>query len=129
MSYMASRGKDRHVSHKAVKLEKVARYLKLAKGTVSVVLNESPAAKAIPQSTKDRIFAAASKLGYRPNFFARTLVKKPTFTIGVITEEIGDPYGGMVISGIERFLSQNKYFFITVAAHASNRLTHLAIFG
>jgi hypothetical protein len=68
MSYMASRGKNRPVSHKAVKLEEVARYLKLAKGTVSVVLNESPAAKATPQSTKDRIFAAASKLGYRANF-------------------------------------------------------------
>jgi LacI family transcriptional regulator len=112
---MASHKKDRPASHKVVKLEEVARYLKLAKGTVSVVLNESPASKAIPQGTKDRIFAAAKKLGYRPNFFARTLVKKRTFTIGVITEEIGDAYGGMIISGIERFLSQNKYFFITVA--------------
>ena len=115
MSYMASRGNNRPVSHKALKLEEVARYLKLAKGSVSVVLNESPAAKTTPQSTKDRILAPANKLGYRPNFFARSLVKKRTFAIGVITEEIGDPYGGMVISGIERFLSHNKYFFITVA--------------
>ncbi|HEY2461700.1 MAG TPA: LacI family DNA-binding transcriptional regulator [Candidatus Acidoferrum sp.] len=119
---MSRRKKERATSHKAVKLEEVAKYLKLAKGTVSVVLNESPAAKAIPQKTKDRIFAAANELGYRPNFFARTLVKKRTHTIGVITEEIGDAYGGMVISGIERFLSHNKYFFITVAHRHDPRL-------
>jgi hypothetical protein len=34
---MASRGNNRPVSHKAFKLEEVARYLKLAKGSVSVV--------------------------------------------------------------------------------------------
>jgi hypothetical protein len=105
MSYMASRGKARPVSHRAVKLEEVARYLKLAKGTVSVVSNESPPAKAIPQSTKDRIFAASNKLGYRPNFFARTLVKERTFTIGVITAGIGDPYAVMVTRGIEGIIT------------------------
>ena len=40
---------------------------------------------------------------------------KRTFTIGVITEEIGDAYGSMVISGIESFLRQHGFFFLTVA--------------
>jgi DNA-binding LacI/PurR family transcriptional regulator len=102
-------------SHRGITLEELAKRVKLTKGTVSAVLNDSPAAKAIPQSTKERIFAAAKKFSYRPNFFARTLVKKRTFTIGVITEEIGDAYGGMVISGIEAFLTHHKYFFLVVA--------------
>ena len=65
-------------------LKELAKHLGLTKGTVSAVLNDSPYAKAIPQHTKDRIFAAALELNYHPNFFARTLRKKRTFTVGVI---------------------------------------------
>jgi LacI family transcriptional regulator len=85
----------------------------LTKGTISAVLNDSPYAKSIPQHTKDRIVAAATELNYRPNFFARTLRKKRTYSIGIVCAEIGDPYGSMVISGIESELSRNKYFFLT----------------
>jgi LacI family transcriptional regulator len=97
----------------SITLAELAKQLKLTKGTVSAVLNDSPYARSIPQHTKDRIKAAARDFNYQPNFFARTLRKKRTFTIGVIAEEIGDPYGGMVISGIEKTLSLRKYFFLT----------------
>lgn len=55
---------------KPVSLKTVAEYLKLSPATISVVLNQSPAAKAIPAHTQDRIRKAACKLDYRPNFFA-----------------------------------------------------------
>jgi len=97
----------------SITLAELAKQLKLTKGTVSAVLNDSPYARSIPQHTKDRIKAAAEDFNYQPNFFARTLRKKRTFTIGVIAEEIGDPYGGMVISGIEKTLSLRNYFFLT----------------
>jgi DNA-binding LacI/PurR family transcriptional regulator len=97
-----------------VTLKAVAERVGLTPGTVSSVLNDAPSAKAIPQHTKDRILTAARELNYRPNFFARTLRKKRTYTIGVITEEIGDPYGAMVISGIEGYLRGKNYFFLTV---------------
>lgn len=98
-------------------LKELAKHLGLTKGTVSAVLNESPYAKAIPQHTKDRIIAAARELNYHPNFFARTLRKKRTFTVGVICAEIGDAYGSVVISGIESALSERKYLFVTVVHH------------
>ena len=63
---------------------------------------------------KNRIHAAAKELNYRPNFFARTLRNKRTYTIGVIAEEIGDSYSSPIISGIEQFLRQRDYFFLTV---------------
>ncbi len=112
---MSKDSKRQEAGSQVVTLKELADYVGLTKGTVSAVLNESPSSKAIPQRTKDRILAAARELNYRPNFFARSLRKKRTYTIGIITEEIGDPYGGMVISGAEGFLSQNKYFFLTVA--------------
>jgi DNA-binding LacI/PurR family transcriptional regulator len=98
-----------------VTLKTVAEHVGLTPGTVSAVLNNSPASRSFPQQTKNRILAAVRELNYRPNFFARSLRVKRTYTIGVITEEIGDPYGGMVISGIEQYLRQRDFFFLTVA--------------
>src|SRR5437879_1208999 len=95
-------------------LKTIADHLGLTPGTVSAALNNSPAARSIPEHTKNRIIEAAQALNYRPNFFARTLRLKRTYTIGVIAEEIGDAYGSMVISGIEEYLRKNDYFFLTV---------------
>lgn len=95
-------------------LKAVAEHVGLTPGTVSAVLNNSAAARSIPERTKNRILAAARELDYRPNFFARSLRVQRTYTIGVIAEEIGDAYGSMVISGIERYLRQNNFFFLTV---------------
>jgi len=97
-----------------ITLKAVAQYLGLTPGTVSAVLNDSPSARSIPQETKNRIRAAATELNYRPNFFARTLRNKRTYTIGVIAEEIGDSYSSPIISGIEQYLRQQDYFFLTV---------------
>ena len=98
-----------------VTLKAVAEYLGLTPGTVSAVLNDAPSARSIPQETKNRIHAGAKELNYRPNFFARTLRNKRTYTIGVIAEEIGDSYGSAIISGIEQVLRKRDYFFLTVA--------------
>src|SRR5215469_2880993 len=98
-----------------VTLKAVAEHVGLTPGTVSAVLNDAPSARSIPQDTKNRIHAAAKELNYRPNFFARTLRNKKTYTIGVIAEEIGDSYGSAIISGIEQYLRQHGYFFLTVA--------------
>jgi len=104
---------SRNNGEQIITLAELAKRLKLTKGTVSAVLNDSPYARSIPDHTKERIKAAARDFNYQPNFFARTLRKKRTFTIGVIAEEIGDPYGGMIISGIEKRLSIHNYFFLT----------------
>lgn len=97
-----------------ITLKAVAQHLGLTPGTVSAVLNDSPSARSIPQETKNRIRAAAKELNYRPNFFARTLRNKRTYTIGVIAEEIGDSYSSPIISGIEQYLRKRDYFFLTV---------------
>src|SRR5216683_3727441 len=97
-----------------VTLQTLARHLNLAVGTISSALNDSPAARAIPEHTKRRILDAARELNYQPNYFARSLRLQRTYTIGVIAEQIGDPYGAMVISGIEEHLRESEYFFLTV---------------
>jgi LacI family transcriptional regulator len=97
-----------------VTIADLASHLSLTKGTISAVLNNSPYARSIPQHTQDRILAAAAELNYRPNAMARYLRQKRSFSIGIVTEEIGDPYSSVLISGIESVLSQRKYIFLTV---------------
>ena len=105
-----------------VTLKHVAEHAGVTTSTVSAVLNNSPAARSFPEPTKERILNAARELNYRPNFFARSLRVKRSYTIGVITEEIGDPYGGMIISGIEKYLRRRGFFFLTVAHRHDQRL-------
>ena len=96
-----------------VTLKAVAAHVGLSAGTVSAVLNDAPSARHIPKATRERIVAAARKLDYRPNFFARSLRKQRTFTIGVIAHEIGDGYSSTVIAGIEDSARRKNYFFVT----------------
>ncbi len=105
-----------------VTLKTIADQLNLTPGTVSAALNNSSAARSIPEHTKQRILAAARELNYRPNFFARSLRLQRTFTIGVIAEEIGDAYGSMIISGIEQHLRQHNFFFLTVIHRHDKKL-------
>jgi LacI family transcriptional regulator len=109
-------------SKPAVTLKSVAELVGLTPSTVSAVLNSSAASHSVPKHTKKRILAAARALDYRPNFFARSLRVKRTYMIGVILEEIGDAYGSLVVSGIERYLREQNVFFLTVAHRHDNNL-------
>jgi DNA-binding LacI/PurR family transcriptional regulator len=86
---------------KAVTLKSVAEYVGLAAGTVSMVLNHAP--DYIPQHTQERVFAAARKLNYRPNPFARALrTKQIPGVSGTPTLATGSR--ALVFEGAEDFL-------------------------
>jgi DNA-binding LacI/PurR family transcriptional regulator len=104
------------MSRGPVSLKELAEHLGLSPATVSLVINRSSVADSIPQDTKDRIFAAARKFKYRPNFFARSLRARRSFTIGVIVPEVSDGYSASVMSGVEDYLLQEGYFYF-VASH------------
>jgi DNA-binding LacI/PurR family transcriptional regulator len=99
-----------------ISLKELAAHLDLSPATLSIVLNDSAAAGAIPQETKDRIFDAARKFKYRPNFIARSLKAQRTYTLGVLVPELSIGYAAMVLSGIEDHLLQEDYFYF-VASH------------
>ncbi len=119
---MTTKDKKGGLKEKAVTLKAVAAHVGLSAGTVSSVLNDAPSAKHIPLQTRQRILAAARQLDYRPNFFARSLRKRRTHTIGVIAEAIGEPYGSGVIAGIESGVRQKSYFFLTGVHHHDREL-------
>jgi LacI family transcriptional regulator len=62
----------------------VAKASGVAKSTVSVVLNGTPAADRVPEETRQRVRLAASQLGYRANWRARVLASRKTQMVGVV---------------------------------------------
>lgn len=103
---------------KTVSLKDLASELKLSPTTVSLVLNSAPTANSIPQETQDRIFEAARKLSYRPNYIARSLRAQRTHTIGVLVPELSGGYASMVLSGVEeKLLEKDFYYFIGSHRH------------
>jgi LacI family transcriptional regulator len=95
----------------------VAKASGFSSTTVSIVLNNAPLSRYIPPSTKKRIEAAAKKLGYRPNLFARSLRNKRSHTVGVMVFDMTDPYCTLILRGIENTLYQASYLPILTDVH------------
>src|SRR5262249_19900345 len=87
---------------KKVTLKTVADYLGLTPGTISAVLNNTPGAGRIPQSTKDRILAAARELNYQPNPLARAL--RTGHAVSPRPEFDSGARGALVIMDSENFV-------------------------
>lgn len=98
-----------------ISLRMLGEYLNLSPATISLVLNNAPGVRSIPQDTRDRVIAAAAKFDYRPSFYARSLRKRQSFSIGVLVPELSDNYSSHVLSGVEEFLIEEGYFYLTAS--------------
>jgi len=96
-------------------LKELAQHLGLSQSTVSRVVNNSAQAYRISASTQERVLAAAAKMNYKANHFARGLRNKRSQTVGVIVPEISDGYSTSVLGGIEDVLLLGGYFYFVVS--------------
>ena len=99
-----------------ISLRTLGEYLNLSPATISLVLNNAPGVRSIPQDTRDRVTEAAAKFDYRPSFYARSLRKRQTFSVGVLTPDLNDNYATQVLTGVEDYLIEEGYFYL-VASH------------
>jgi len=98
-----------------ISLKTLGEYLNLSPATISLVLNNAPGVRSIPQETRDRVVEAAAKFDYRPSFYARSLRKRQSFSIGVLVPELSDSYATQVLAGVEEFLMEEGYFYLTAS--------------
>ncbi len=96
-----------------VNLRMLAEHLELSQTTVSLVLNNSPSAKSIPQETRNRVIEAAERLNYRPNYFARSLRQSRSMSVGVLAPDLSEGYFTRVMSGVVEELTSAHYFYFT----------------
>src|ERR1700692_735594 len=100
-----------------VTLKIVADHIGLTPGTISAVLNDTYAARRIPQGTKDRILAAVREFNYQPNPLARALRTGQSVMAGLMNNEVmnngamnnetresSGNHGALVIVGEHQFL-------------------------
>jgi len=88
---------DNKTIFKRVTLKEIAEQLNLSPSTVSAILNNKPNCFA-SKKTKRKVIETAMKLGYRPNFVAKSLRKQKTYTIGFIAPLLNT---GITLSDIE----------------------------
>lgn len=110
-----------------VSLKQVAAAIGLSATTVSLVLNESPGSEAISRETKDKVFAAARKLNYHPNFLARALRSRRSYAVGVLGPELSDGYAALVVGGIEDTLLESGYMYLATShRHLNPQIDNMA---
>ena len=117
MKSMSKRTKpgDDSQSGQPPSLRTLGEYLNLSPATISLVLNNAPGVRSIPQETRDRVKAAAAKFKYRPSFYARSLRKRQSFLVGVLVPELNDSYTTGVLAGVEDLLIEEGYFYLTAS--------------
>jgi DNA-binding LacI/PurR family transcriptional regulator len=103
------------IPNKPISLKVLGDYLDLSPATISLVLNNAPGVRSIPQETRDRVTAAAKKFDYRPSFYARSLRSKHSFSVGVLVPELSDGYSVLVVDGIEEVLMEEGYFYLAAS--------------
>lgn len=69
----------------------------------------------VAPATRSLVLEAAARLGYRPNAAARSLVTRRTHTIGVVAEDLRNPFFPELVDDLHSELAQAGYSTVLVA--------------
>lgn len=89
----------------------IAREAGVSRSLVSMALNDSGRVDA---KTRQRILAAARKLGYRRNLIGKTMRTGQSMTVGVLIR-VPDQYFSQMLTGVQETLQKNGYVPITLS--------------
>lgn len=103
-------------------ISEIAKYLKVSKSTVSLVINGKAEAGRISKASAQRIRDYIQEIGYKPNALAKSLATGKSRTIGLIVENIGDSFFGPIALHIEEYLRKHAYQVLYSSTMGDNQL-------
>lgn len=95
-------------------IKDIAKVANVSATAVSMALNNRPG---VGHKTRQKILRIAKKLNYRPNYIARSLISRRTYTIGFILNSITDPFFPELAEGIEKYANQLGYNLLLCNTH------------
>ena len=111
----------------SVTLRDVAERANVSITTVSRILNGRVTGVPVREETRERILAAASELGYRPNLLARALRGSRSSLLGIIARDVSDPFHVQVLRGINAAARERDYRLFL--GHVDYRPDVAAVYG
>lgn len=97
---------------KRISIVDIAKQLNVSKSTVSFVLNGHAQEKRISEEMIQRVMKFVEEVGYRPNSFAQGLRTGKSNTIGLMVEDISNPFFANIARLIEDKAYENGYKLI-----------------
>lgn len=85
----------------------VAKLAGVSTATVSNVLNNSVK---VQEATAKKVMEAVIELDYKPDMIARSMSTKRTMQLGIVLEDISNPFYGDIILGFESAANEKNYF-------------------
>lgn len=94
---------------KKISIHDIAKTLKVSATTISFVLNGKAEEKRISEDVKKKVLEYVMQVGYRPNQIAKSLRTGKTNIIGMLVEDISDPFFSSISRGIESIAYKHDY--------------------